>query len=70
MDISGISNGLLQRIGNGATQNGDAVTIAVLRKALDLQSAQGAQATQLIEAAAQAAPDPAAQLGQQIDLRV
>lgn len=57
MDISGISNSTLQQIGNSATQTGDAVSISVMRKALDIQSQQ---ALALIEAAAVVAPRPAA----------
>ena len=66
MDISAISSSLLQQIGNSATQNGDAVTISVMRKALDIQSSQAAQ---LIESAAQSAPAPSGSLGQNIDIR-
>ena len=67
MEISGIPNSLLQQIGNGATQNGDAVTVSVLRKAMDIQAAQ---ATQLIESVAQSMPEPAASLGQHVDVKV
>ncbi|MCB1800712.1 MAG: YjfB family protein [Gammaproteobacteria bacterium] len=66
MDISSIPSSLLQQIGNGATQNGDAVTVSVLRKAMDIQAAQ---ATQLIDSVAQSMPDPGARLGQQIDVK-
>lgn len=66
MDVSGISPSLLQQISNGATGNGDAVTVSVMRKALDIQSSQAAQ---LIESVAQSMPDPAARLGQRIDVR-
>ncbi|MCB1792237.1 MAG: YjfB family protein [Gammaproteobacteria bacterium] len=67
MDISSISNSLLQQIGNSATQSGDAVTVSVMRKAMDIQAAQ---ATQLIDSVAQSMPDPGARLGQNVDVRV
>jgi len=67
MDISGISNSLLQQIGNGATQTGDAVSISLMRKALDIQSSQ---ATQLIESVARSMPDAGSRLGQNIDIKV
>ena len=66
MDVSGISGSLLQQIGNGATQSGDAVTISVMRKAMDIQAAQ---ATQLIESVAQSMPDPASRVGQNINVK-
>ena len=66
MDISGISGSLLQQISNGATQNGDAVAISMMRKALDIQASQ---AGQLIQSAAQSMPDPGSQLGQNVDIR-
>ena len=66
MDVSGISGSLLQQIGNGATQSGDAVTISVMRKAMDIQAAQ---ATQLIESVAQSMPDPAPRVGQNINVK-
>lgn len=53
MDISGVSNSMLAQIANGATQNGDAVTIAVLRKAMDIQAQQSLQ---LIQSVTQSAP--------------
>lgn len=67
MDMSGISPSLLQSIGNSATQTGDAVTVSVMRKAMDLQAAQ---ATQLIESVAQSMPDPSARIGQNVDIKV
>ncbi len=67
MNISAIPDSLLQQIGNGATQNGDAVTVSVMRKALDIQSSQAAQ---LIESVAQSVPDPSATLGRNIDVKV
>ena len=67
MDISAISSSLLQQIGNSATQNGDAVTISVMRKALDIQASQ---AQQLIQSVDQSVPKPAGHLGQNIDIRV
>ena len=66
MDISAISSSLLQNISNNATQTGDAVTVSVMRKAMDIQSAQAAQ---LIESVAQSMPDPAARVGRNIDVR-
>jgi hypothetical protein len=66
MDVSGISGSLLQQIGNGATQSGDAVTISVMRKAMDIQAAQ---ATQLIESVAQSMPDPASRVGRNINVK-
>ena len=66
MDISAISSSLLQHISNSATQNGDAVTVSVMRKAMDIQAAQ---ATQLIESVAQSMPDPAARVGQNINVK-
>ena len=67
MDISAISGSLLQNISNSATQTGDAVTVSVMRKAMDIQAAQ---ATQLIESVAQSMPDPAVRVGQNIDVKV
>lgn len=64
MDISGIPSSLLQQIGNGATQTGDAVSISVMRKALDIQSEQ---AMALIESAKAAAPKPSEGPGQLVD---
>ena len=67
MDISAVSSSLLQNISNNATQTGDAVTVSVMRKAMDIQAAQ---ATQLIESVAQSMPDPAVRVGQNIDVKV
>lgn len=64
MDISAISPSLLQQIGNGATRTGDAVSISVMRKAMDIQSEQ---AMALIESAKAAAPAPQSGPGQLID---
>lgn len=64
MDISAIPSSLLQQIGNGATQTGDAVSISVMRKALDIQSQQ---AMALIESAKASAPKPSDGPGQVID---
>lgn len=55
MDISSIPSSLVQNIANNATQTGDAVSISVMRKAMDLQ---GQQAMQLIESVAKSAPQP------------
>lgn len=55
MDISGVSSSLMQHIANGATQTGDAVSISVMKKALDIQAQQSSQ---LIESAVQSAPEP------------
>jgi hypothetical protein len=66
MDISAISSSLLQNISNGASQTGDAVTVSVMRKAMDIQSAQAAQ---LIESVATSMPDPAVRVGQNIDVK-
>ena len=66
MNISAIPNSLLQQIGNGATQSGDAVTVSVMRKALDIQSSQAAQ---LIDSVAKSMPDPSATLGRNIDVK-
>ena len=66
MDISGISASLLQGISNGATQSGDAVTVSVMRKAMDIQASQ---ATQLIDSVAQSMPYPAARVGQNINVK-
>ena len=65
MDISAISNPLLQQIANGATRNGDAVTISVMRKAMDIQASQSMQ---LIESASQAMPAGDGRLGGNIDV--
>lgn len=65
MDINRISSGSLARIGNSATQNGDAVTISVMRKALDIQAQQ---ALSLIESAKASAPAPKTGPGQHIDV--
>lgn len=67
MDSTGISNSLTQQINNSATQTGDAVSISLMRKALDIQSSQAAQ---LIESVARSMPDPDNRLGQNIDIRV
>jgi len=67
MDVSAVSNSLLQQIGNSATRTGDAVSVTMMRKALDIQSSQ---ATQLIESVAKSMPDPGSRLGQNIDIRV
>ena len=66
MDISSISNSLLQQIGNSATQTGDAVSVSLMRKAMDIQSSQ---ATQLIESVARSMPDPGTRLGSIIDVK-
>jgi hypothetical protein len=67
MVISGISSSLLQQINNGATQTGDAVSIKMMREALDIQSAQAAQ---LINSVAEGVPAPAKGSGQHIDIKV
>lgn len=66
MDISSVSASLLQQIGNSSTQTGDAVSISVMRKALDIQSSQ---AQQLIESVAQSVPDPGARVGSRLDVK-
>lgn len=66
MDISAISSSLLQQIGNSATASGDAVTVSVMRKALDIQSAQAAQ---MIESLSSPRPDPAGRVGRHLDIR-
>lgn len=66
MDISAISSSTLQQINNSATRTGDAVSIKMMRKALDIQSSQ---ATQLIDSVAQSVPDPSSRLGRHIDVR-
>lgn len=53
MDISGVSNSMLQSIANTSTQNGDAVTVSVMKKALDVQEQQAAQ---MIESVKDSAP--------------
>lgn len=55
MDISGVSSSLMQHIANGATQTGDAVSISVMKKALDIQAQQSAE---LIASVQQTAPAP------------
>lgn len=67
MGISGISSSLLQQINNSATQTGDAVSIKMMREALDIQSAQAAQ---LINSVAESVPAPAKGSGQYIDIKV
>lgn len=67
MDISAISSSLLQKISNSASQTGDAVSVSVMRKAMDIQSAQAAQ---LIESVTQSMLDPAVRVGQNIDVKV
>jgi len=64
MDISSVSSNLLNQIGNSATQTGDAVTISVMRKAMDIQAQQ---AMTLIESAKASAPKPGAGPGQIVD---
>ncbi|MCB1798526.1 MAG: YjfB family protein [Gammaproteobacteria bacterium] len=66
MDISAVSNSLLRQIGNSATQTGDAVSISLMRKAMDIQSSQ---ATQLIESVAGSMSDPGTRLGSIIDVK-
>lgn len=67
MDTSGISASLLHNIASSATQNGDAVSISMMRKAMDIQASQ---ASQLIDSVAKSMPDPAARIGANIDVRV
>jgi hypothetical protein len=67
MDSTGISNSLIQQINNSATRTGDAVSITMMRKALDIQTLQ---ATQLIESVARSTPDPTSRIGQNIDIKV
>lgn len=67
MNISAVSDSMLQQISNTATQNGDAVTITMLRKAMDIQSSQAAQ---LIQSVTESMPDPANPLGQHVNVRV
>ena len=55
---------MLQSIAATSTQTGDAVTISVMKKAMELQAAQ---ASQLIESAAQSVPQPG-NTGQVIDI--
>ena len=57
---------MLQSIAATSTQTGDAVTISVMKKAMDLQAAQ---ASQLIESAVQSVPQPGNK-GQNIDIFV
>lgn len=64
MDISGISSASLQAIAGTSTQNGDAVSISVLKKAMDLQAAQ---ASQLIQSVTQSTSPPELS-GQHIDI--
>lgn len=67
MNVSAISDSLLQQINNSATRPGDAVSISIARKAMDIQASQ---ATQLIESVARSMPDPGRSLGQNIDIKV
>jgi hypothetical protein len=67
MDVNGISSSLLQQIGNTSTQSGDAVTVSVLRKAMDIQATQ---AQQLVEMVQQSVPNPGARIGSNIDIKV
>jgi len=67
MDISAISGSLVQQINNGATQTGDAVSITMMRKALDIQASQ---AQQLIQSVAQSLPEPGGRRGGRVDIRV
>ena len=67
MDISGVSNSLVQQIGSSATQAVDAVSIKMLRKSLDIQASQ---ATRLIESVAQSMPESGSHLGRHIDIKV
>jgi len=67
MNVSAISDSLLQQINNSATRPGDAVSISVARKAMDIQASQ---ATQLIESVARSMPSPGGSLGQNIDIKV
>jgi hypothetical protein len=66
MNISSVPDSLLNQIGNSATQTGDAVSVSVMRKALDIQSTQ---ASQLIESVKQSVPDPSSRLGQNINVK-
>ena len=67
MEISAISDSLLQQISNGATRTGDTVSISMMRKALDIQASQ---ATQLIKSVARSMPEQGSSLGQNVDIRV
>ena len=66
MDVSGIYGSMLQQINNGATRTGDAVSITMIRKALDIQASQ---ANQLIQSVADSMPEPGGRIGQHIDIR-
>jgi hypothetical protein len=67
MNITGISSGLLQQIAGSSTQTGDAVTVTVMRKAMDIQAQQAAQ---LIDSVQQVGPAAGAGPGQSVDVRV
>lgn len=55
---------MIQSIAGNAVQNGDAVVISVMKKAMDIQSSQ---ASQLIESVAQSVPQTG-KLGSNIDI--
>ena len=67
MELNGIPSSLLQQIGNSATRNGDAVSVSVLRKAMDIQASQAAQLIAMVE---QSAPSAEGRIGSNIDIRV
>lgn len=64
MNTSAISSAMIQSIAGNAVQNGDAVVISVMKKAMDIQSSQ---ASQLIESVAQSVPQTG-KLGSNIDI--
>lgn len=66
MEINGISQAMLQQIGNSATRSGDAVSISVLRKAMDIQATQAAQLVEMVDSSMPAAD---ARIGRNIDVK-
>lgn len=70
MDLSGVSPATLAAISGTSTRSGDAVTIKVLKKAMDIQASNAAQLIASVQASAPPRPDPGSALGQNIDVRV
>lgn len=64
MDISNSTQALARQLASNSSPNGDAVSLSVMRKALDVQAQQ---ANALIESVASAAPRPSEGPGQVID---
>lgn len=69
MNISGIPSSLLNTIANDSSAPGDAVTIATLKKALDLQAQSAAVLIAGMQESLPQAPDPSSRVGQMLDVK-